>query len=339
MQLSFKQNVPLKEQTTLKIGGPAEQYLAITSEQTLDAAVGYAENNQLPITVLGGGSNVLISDDGVQGLLLHMQIKGIEKDDIDDTHVLLTASAGETFDDVVAYSVANGLWGLENLSYIPGTVGASPVQNIGAYGVEVKDTIYAVRVYNTREWRFEVLTAQECMFGYRDSLFKKAQGKKYIVVAVTFKLSTKANPQLQYKDLKEEFSAHTPSLKEVRDAIGKIRASKFPDWTKVGTAGSFFKNPIIPKQKLEELLKIYPDMPSFPVNNTEVKVPLAWILDNVLHMKGKGTKTVKLYEKQPLVLINTGAATSAEVIDFAEMIAQKVHDTTKITIQWEVTKI
>ena len=334
----WKENEPLHKHTTLRVGGVARFFAHVTNEQELDQAVGYAQENNLPITVLGGGSNVLVSDEGLAGLTILMQISGITTE-IDAGKVMLTAAAGEQFDDVVAHAVGKEYWGLENLSHIPGSTGAVPVQNVGAYGVEVADLIASVRVYNITQRKYEVLTNTECGFGYRDSIFKKEVGKHYIVTEVTFLLTTEHSPNLEYKDLQTKFSGTDPSIQEVRDAVIEIRSKKFPDWHVVGTAGSFFKNPVIQREKFNELKDTYPELPGFPNAEGNVKVPLGWILDKVLHLKGVGSGNVEQYQGQALVLVNKGGARASEIIDHANSVAQKVYVTTGIEVEWEVTKV
>jgi len=338
MSLNIQNNVSLKSYTTLQVGGPAEYFIDVDSEETLVQVVAHAQENELPITVLGEGSNVLVSSKGTAGIVAHMALKGIDEV-AEGTSVALTAAAGELLDDVVLYAGTQGYWGLENLSHIPGTVGAAPVQNVGAYGVEVKDIIQSVRVYNTEIQQFEVLTAAECGFGYRDSFFKKPEGKKYIVVSVTFMLTISPTPQLSYKDLQNRFSESSPSLMDIRAAVIEIRATKFPNWKVVGTAGSFFKNPIIRSAKYEELCTTYPELPGFAVGPHEVKIPLGWILDKALHLRGEGNDKVGTYQGQALVLINKGIADSDDFIFFANDITQKVFDATGVSIDWEVTRV
>ena len=338
MEISLEHNKSLKELTTLQVGGTAQQYVVVRSEQELDTAVTYANKENISITILGGGSNVLVAQAGIQGLVIHMKIAGIESKVQGDV-VMLTVGAGEALDEVVQYTVDNGYWGIENLSHIPGFVGAAPVQNVGAYGREVQEVIESVRVYNTQEQKFEMLTAAECLFGYRDSLFKKEDGKKYIVVAVTFILTTVVTPCLTYRDLKDRFIEEDVTLPEIREAVIEIRSKKFPDWKTVGTAGSFFKNPVIPEKKFEELSVKYPDLPSFPAGDGLVKVPLGWVLDKVLHLKGEGTEKVGTYKGQALVLINRGDATADEIKLFADTLIQKVYDEIGVKVEWEVTKL
>ncbi len=334
--MQIRENVPLHELVTFKTGGPASLFVAVTTEEELTEAVAYARSRNLPITVLGGGSNVLVPDAGLGGLVIHMHICGVEVQEADD-RVYLTAGAGEVFDAVVAETVAAQYWGLENLSHIPGSVGATPIQNVGAYGVEVGSLIRLVRVYDTTLETFTTLAASDCAFGYRHSLFKTARGSHYIVTAVTFALNRDPAPHLSYKDLATRFTGQTPSQQEIRDAVITIRQEKFPDWRVVGTAGSFFKNPIITQAAYRELTVRYPSLPSYAARAGMVKIPLGWVLDHVLAVKGTGTETVGCYEGQALVLYNRGGATTDDVLTFSAQLAERVYEVTGIVIEREVT--
>lgn len=337
--MEFQKSVSLKDITTLKVGGTAEFFAVVTSEEELVEAVRYAKEQQMPITVLGGGSNVLIGEDGVRGLVIKNEIKGWSEERV-GSEVFLGVGAGEVLDEVVAKTVAKGYWGLENLSHIPGSVGATPVQNVGAYGTEVKDLITTVRVFNSDTEAFEELDTVACQFGYRDSVFKKNEGNKYIVVNVTYKLSTRPQPNVTYKDLNARFGEDShPDIAAIREAIIEIRAKKFPDWHVVGTAGSFFKNPVISSEHYEELREAYPDMPGYAVSDTQIKVPLGWILDRVCHLRGITKGRVGTYEGQALVLVHDGSAGAQEVIEFAEYVQSVVKEKTGITIEWEVTRL
>jgi UDP-N-acetylmuramate dehydrogenase len=242
---------------------------------------------------------------------------------------------------LVAETVSRGLSGLENLSDIPGVVGASPVQNIGAYGVEVKDVIESVEVLDMRTRGLRTLAPEECAFGYRDSIFKHDEGKPFIVTNVSFSLSPVFHPNIAYKDLTEYFAtrAAPSSSREVRDAVCTVRAAKFPDLSVLGTAGSFFKNPVLSTEVKEALAAKYPDIPSFPAAPGWYKVPLAWILDHVLHVNGFRSGNVSLFEKQPLVLVAHTGATAREIDDFARDIEKKVFDATHIEIEREVQSV
>jgi len=334
---AIQKNIPLAPYTTFNIGGPADYFTVVSSEQDLCGALEWATEQKQPVTILGGGSNVLINDSGVRGLVVKNSIGGVSHEEEGNT-VYVTAGAGIVWDELVAETVAEGLWGLENLSLIPGTVGATPVQNVGAYGVEVSNLITKVRVYDLEKEDFSELLPNACMFAYRDSVFKTEKGKRYIVTAVTYALSKVPNPQLEYKDLQKKFGAgkNTSSLTEIREAVISIRTGKFPDWHQKGTAGSFFHSPIISKEKYEELLSIYPGLPAFPVGDMQMKVVLSWFLDKVLHLKGVREEKVGTYERHVLVVVNHGGATARDVDTFAKQIEEKVLKATGIKIKREV---
>ena len=275
----------------------------------------------------------------MSGLVLQIKLKGITFADQGEI-VKLEAAAGETFDEVVAEAVEKGYWGLENLSAIPGTVGATPIQNVGAYGVEIADLIERVTVFNPITGELESLTPAQCQFSYRNSIFKHSAGRHYIVVSVTLCLHKKATPKLAYADVAAYgFDAATVTPLQVRLAITEIRSKKFPDWHRVGTAGSFFKNPIITKDKYGELKKEYPELPFFEVNETHVKIPLAWVLDTVCKLKGFKMGSVGLYEHQPLALVNFGNGNEKEITALAEYVSRKVKEKINVDIEWEVQRI
>ena len=328
----------LSAHTTLQVGGPADFFSVFETEAELESVIAYAIENDLSVRVLGGGSNVLIPDEGMSGLIIKNSLLGMVPT-VDGDSVRLTASAGESFDDVVLHCVTQGWWGLENLSHIPGSVGATPIQNVGAYGVEVKDVVESVRVFDIAAKEFKTLTNEDCKFGYRDSVFKSEAGKSYVVTAVTFRLSTHPKPLLAYKDLVKFFEENKqPSLSEIREAVIEIRSKKFPDWKQVGTAGSFFKNPIVSADKFKKLREEYPEMPGYEMPSDTIKIPLGWILDKVLQVKGVREGNVGTYEGQALVLINHGGASSAEISAFAQNIINEVQERLDIVVEWEVTR-
>lgn len=338
MTLRIQENIPLRLHTTLKIGGPAAYFVDVVTVEELKAAVVFAEQKQLPLLLLGGGSNLLIGDAGFSGLVIKLGLSGrTYKEDGD--RVLLTVGAGEELDEVVAEAVSRGLWGIENLSAIPGSVGATPVQNVGAYGVEVKDVITEVSALHVPTKNLRTFSSEECEFGYRDSFFKTEEGKKYIITSVTFLLQKNAQLKILYADLKNFFSNHSPTISDVRAAVIKIRQEKFPDWRTVGTAGSFFKNPIITNEAATLLTARYPELPLHLVSATEKKVPLGYVLDKVFNYKGFRSGNVGLSDTQALVLINYGGASSEEVIAFSEAIKKAVLEKTNLKIECEVTFI
>jgi UDP-N-acetylmuramate dehydrogenase len=331
--MKIEKNKILKEFTAFRIGGPAQFFCSVTHENELEEAIAFAKANKLDIFVLGGGSNILISDEGFKGLVIKMEMKGM---DFMGTNAVV--KAGENWDEFVAHCVKNGLYGVENLSYIPGTVGAAPVQNIGAYGSEVKDTVKSVRAYDTVEEKFREFTNFDCKFEYRDSMFKKEAGR-YIIVSVVFLLKKESEVNISYKDLKEYFGDKKPILAEVRNAVIEIRKRKLPDIKDVGTAGSFFKNPLISHGQANELVEKYPGLPVYPYNDDFVKVSLGWIIDKVCNFKGVGKGDVGTYKNQALVLVNNGNATAKEIKEFAHEIEMAVYDKTKIKIESEVLYI
>lgn len=335
MNIVVTQSESLGRHTTLKAGGVSRYFTRVTNEAELLEALDFAAENSFPFKVLGGGSNVLVSDDGYAGLVIKIANQGIEVNESEDS-VMMTVAAGEVFDDVVNFAVERGWWGIENLSLIPGTVGATPVQNVGAYGVEIKDVLESVKVYDTKEKKFLTLSNEDCSFSYRDSLFKQVPGR-YIIVSVVLRLSKIANPKISYKDLAARFSDSEPELKDIREAVIEIRSHKFPDWNKVGTAGSFFKNPFITVDKFEEIIKTYPELPKYDVGENMVKIPLGYVFDKILNLKGFKEGNVGTYEGQALVLVNYGGATATEIKSFAEALATQVKAKLGIDIEWEVT--
>ena len=336
---NIKQNVLLAPYTTLGVGGEAEYFVEIDTIEALRIAVQWAIKKDLKITILGGGSNVLISDGGVSGLVIKPTFRDVVVNE-DGDEFLVTVSAGKNFDELVAELVDKDIWGLENLSLIPGSVGATPIQNVGAYGVEVGNFITSVVAYDPESDTFRIFRNDECGFAYRHSCFKEKENETLIIVLVTFRLSRKARPRLSYNDLTRYFKEDkNQSLYNIRSAIIEIRSRKFPDWSKVGTAGSFFKNPIVTDKEFTLLRKRHPGLPGFKLDNGAVKIPLGYILDKVLNLKGYKNGNVGLYREQALVLIAHDGATSEEVTRFANEIASRVEETTGIEIEWEVNVI
>jgi UDP-N-acetylmuramate dehydrogenase len=286
--LTIKEHVPLATYTTFKIGGNARFFCAVSSTKELHEACRIAREKALPLLVLGGGSNMLVSDSGFGGLVIKIEIKGIEFEERGEI-VQVRIGAGEDWDYVVAKCVSQGYGGIENLSYIPGTVGAAPVQNIGAYGVEIGSVIAAVRAVNYENGEERIFSRNECRFAYRDSFFKTPGGRKFIITEVTLELQKNCPLNMTYKDVAvfyEQNPAHPKTLQGVRDAVIMIRKRKLPDLSRFGTAGSFFKNPIISEKHFALLKEKYPTLPSYSASEGYVKVPLAWILDNVCGIKG-----------------------------------------------------
>lgn len=329
-----RENVLLSSLTTLRVGGNARFVLECENKDDVGAAIAFAQERNLPWCALGEGSNVLAQDNGYDGVVVALRIPGIVSVDAESS-VTLTAGAGVSWDALVREAAAQNLWGLENLAGIPGTVGAAPVQNIGAYGTEVNDTLTSVEVFDTETGETRALSREECTFGYRDSRFKR--DKRFVILSASFTLSKAAEPNISYKDLiaAQEQGADLSTPRSIGDAVRAIRARKFPDLAKVGTAGSFFKNPTIAKDTYESLKEQYPDMPGYP-NDEGVKVPLAFVLDRVLDLRGYREGNVSLFTEQPLVLVAHENATEKEIDAFAQGIATRVYNAISISIEREV---
>jgi UDP-N-acetylmuramate dehydrogenase len=349
----IKENISLASYTTFKIGGSARFFCSVTSEDDLVKAIAYAREKQVSVFVLGGGSNILINDNGFDGLVIKIDIGGIEKvkseirqlaDKVKSGEsTTISVGAGVQWDTFVEYVVEHGLYGVENLSAIPGTVGAAPVQNIGAYGAEASQVIHSVRAFDTQIGEFIEISNADCHFSYRDSVFKKEKGR-YIITRVDFELTNDGSVNIEYKDVKEYFEKVKasfsvplpPSIREVRSAIIDIRMKKLPDWKRWGTAGSFFKNPIISAEHFQGLKDKYPDLPGFPESNGTVKVSLGWILDKLCNARGLCKGNACVYDKQALVLVTKPGATAEEVVALAQELMKVVKDKTDIEIEGEV---
>jgi UDP-N-acetylmuramate dehydrogenase len=330
----ISEHIPLAAHTTLRVGGAARYFCTVTNESQLREAIAFAQQVGVLWAVIGGGSNILVSDEGYAGLVIVMAIRGQRYQDGDGETLLFTAGAGEILDEVIAETVSHGWWGLENLSHIPGTVGAVPIQNVGAYGVEVSDYIHEVTIYDTRQHAVITFDVDACQFGYRDSYFKR-DGGHLVVLSVTFRLSVVPRPVVSYADLRARLG-DTPSQREIRDCIIAIRSKKFPDWSVVGTAGSFFKNPIITRVEGERLQQQYPTLPLYEVAPGTVKVPLGFILDVICQLKGVRMGNVGLYHEQALVLVAYDNATASEIDIFVSHVTEIVFEKTKIKIEREV---
>ena len=301
----------------------------------MQSAALFAKEHALPFIPLGGGSNLCAPDKGVEAVFVRFLGENISAEP-DAENVFVTAEAGLSWDSFVARAAREGWWGIENLSGIPGTVGASVVQNIGAYGAAVGEHVVRVDTFDTKENITRMFTAAECAFGYRTSVFKK-EADRYFVLRVTFAFSKSPRPNISYRDLKNRFGdvVH-PALQEIRDAVLEIRRGKFPPLSEYGTAGSFFLNPILTEAERSAFATQYPLMPLFPMPEGGVKAPLAWILDHVLSIKGMREGNVFVWEKQPLVLAAEFGARSADVYALAEKIISLAKEKTGIDLVPEV---
>ncbi len=318
----MRENVPLAPLTTFRIGGPARYFVEAREERDVEDALAFAGRQHLPLFVLGGGSNILVSDEGFPGMVLHMAIRGVSEKQ-QRGRIALTAGAGEDWDPIVAEAVRRSLGGIECLSGIPGTVGGTPVQNVGAYGQEVSETIAAVRAFDHEQQRLLELSNAECGFSYRRSIFNTTARDRYIVVSVTYALPQDGVPALRYADVQKHFAGagRQPSLLEVREAVRAIRANKSmllvdgdPD---ARSAGSFFKNPIITEPDYRRLSGIAPSpVPRFPVPGEQglVKLAAAWLIEHAGFSKGYIRGRAGISSRHTLALVNRGGATAADVI-------------------------
>jgi UDP-N-acetylmuramate dehydrogenase len=329
--MTIQEHEPLAPHTTLGVGGEARFFSTVSSVPELAEAVAFARAHAVPIAILGGGSNTLVPDSGFEGLVISIAIDGLEFEG--DTVI---AGAGVSWNLVVDEAAERALWGLENLAGIPGTVGGAVVQNIGAYGVELKDTLLWADLMRLDTGKVERCTSEELQFGYRDSLLKKDSA--LVVVRVALGLSRDASPHLSYPDLaRAALSEKLESPKDIAKAVRSIRAKKFPQGE--GTAGSFFKNPIISKEEAEALVATFPGLPTFPTQAGGVKVPLAWILDHALQLKGYEKNGVRLYENQPIVLAVSPGARASAVDALANEVAEKIKISTGISVTREVVTL
>ncbi len=284
---------------------------------------------------IGAGSNLLFTGD-FNGVVLHSAMRRARATREDDNHVFIEAENGLVLDELIAQLCDMGLSGMENLSYIPGEVGASAVQNVGAYGVEAKDVITEVRALAIADGSERTFTNAECRYGYRDSIFKNDLRGQYIITGVTYRLDKQFVPKLDYGNLRGEVGAN-PTPMDVREAVIRIRRQKLPEVNEIGSAGSFFKNPIVPREQYEAIAAQYERVPHFDQDGG-VKIPAAWLIEQC-GWKGKTIGGAQCYAKQPLVLVNTGNATPQDVITLAQNICDSVHDRFGITISPEVNYI
>jgi len=333
------EHIPLRDLTTFKVGGNARFFVSIRDEGEAKKAVLFAEKHALPLFVLGEGSNIVVSDEGFPGLVIKNEIKSFDVIKNSSEFSIITIGAGENWDETVRRTTEAGLSGIENLSLIPGTVGATPVQNIGAYGVEVKDVIESVRAYDVRTHVTKDFANKECFFSYRNSLFKEEKG--FFILSVTFRLQKGAKPNLEYKDIRERVellgldeSELTPN--KIRTLVSDIRKHKLPDWTVTPTAGSFFKNPELSPQSFLKLQKAYPELPGYPTESGLVKIPLAWIIEHVCNLKGLRVGGAQIFEKHALVIVANESATARDVRELSLVVASSVLEKTGIVVENEV---
>jgi UDP-N-acetylmuramate dehydrogenase len=330
-------NIPLKNYLTMKLGGNARFMANASTPEDIAQLYKNAKDQNLSVVVLGGGSNLLATDEGFNGLIIRNNLRGV--DILEDTPSTTTIkfAAGENWDEAVALTVERGLIGIEALSSIPGTVGAAPVQNIGAYGQELADTFVSLEAYDSVDDRFITLSAEECGFAYRHSIFRGKYAGRYAITSVTLQLFKSAPQPPFYKALEDYFTKNSITLftpKVVRDAVSEIRADKLPDPKIKPNSGSFFKNAIVEKWHLDELLKEYPDMPHFDFGDKTYKVPTGWLIENA-GFKGKLINGMRVNDKNCLVLINEAASSYKDLLAARDEIIGAVRDKYRVAIEQE----
>ncbi len=336
-------NFTEQDLTTLNTFGVAvnaKNYLKIRSTFATKKLIETGRLEESKFTILGGGSNLLFTYNP-EGLVLHVAVPGLRiiKDEKD--HVLIEAGSGVVWHDVVEFAVKNRLGGLENLALIPGFCGAAPIQNIGAYGAEIKDVFDHLTAINIKTGHTEIFNKTSCEFGYRTSVFKTKLKDKYIITRIVLKLNKKYKTNTSYKDLQNYFenkNVVTPGIKEVFDAVIEIRSAKLPNPNEVGNAGSFFKNPVISTKEFENLKKKFPEIPGYDINTGQVKVPAAWLIEQC-GWKGKSKGNVGTWPNQALVIVNNGNATGLEILKFAKALHNDVKKKFGITLEPEVNII
>jgi UDP-N-acetylmuramate dehydrogenase len=332
------EHVLLAPYTAFRVGGPARYFAEVKTIHDVQAAYQFAREKGLPVFILGGGSNVLIQDEELEALVIRMTSSEIRFEG-NGEYVDVVADAGVVWDTLVADVTERGLWGMENLSAIPGSVGASAVQNIGAYGVEAKDIIHSVDVYDSSKDEVHRLNILECVFGYRDSIFKHPKGKNFVVLSVHFRLQKKGTPNLLYKDFTSFAANHNITLlqpRDIRHLVTEVRAGKLPDLQAVGTVGSFFMNPVVSQAVAKGLIERFPEMPQYPQANGTVKLSAAFLIDKVAGLQGVREGDVGLWSHHALVLVNYGKATAQNIVSFASMIVTQVKEKSDVILVPEV---
>jgi len=339
----MQENFSLKAYNTFGVEAKAKYFVEVTTIEELKEAINFS-NSQTPnlsILFLGGGSNILFTED-FDGLAIKLNLQGISDEIINENEALVTANAGENWHNFVIYCLNKNYGGLENLSLIPGNVGTSPMQNIGAYGTEIKDVFVSCKVLDLENLELKTFNLEECRFGYRDSIFKQEGKGKYVILEVTFKLTTKNHTiKTEYGAIKSELenlNIQNPTIQDVSKAVINIRQSKLPDPKQFGNAGSFFKNPTIPLAQFEELKEKFENIQGYP-NGNFVKVPAGWLIEQS-GWKGKQIGNVASHQLQALVIINaTGNATGKEIFDFSTEIINSVKEKYGIELEREVNII
>lgn len=337
--MKILENISLKPFNTFGIDKKAAFFTTVSSIEELKDALSWANDHNLPVLILGGGSNILLTQE-VKGLVIKIEVLGIQIIKETENEVFVEVGAGQSWHEWVQISIANNWAGIENLSLIPGTVGASPMQNIGAYGVELKDVFQSLKALNKIGLEVIDFSFDECEFGYRESVFKHHLKDQFVITSVTFRLQKQPKLNLDYGTIREtlkEMGIPNPGIKEVSNAVIQIRKSKLPDPVEIGNAGSFFKNPTIDSTTFENLLKRFPTLPNYP-NANGIKIPAGWLIEQA-GWKGKKIGNVGVHERQALVLVNYGNGSGEEIKSLAQQIQNDILQKFGIVLHTEVNFI
>lgn len=332
----FLPHFDIQKFNTLAVPAIANYFVSVENEEDLKEAIAFAKAERLPMMVLGGGSNIVLRTD-FPGLVIHMKTRGLQAINEDEESVWLKVSAGENWHALVEFTLNNGFYGLENLSLIPGSVGAAPIQNIGAYGVELKDVFAELTAINIVSGLSVTFTKESCLFGYRDSIFKQSLKDQYIITSVTFKLSKTPQLNLTYPALRAALASvveHEISPQQVSAAVIAIRQSKLPDPSRIPNVGSFFKNPIVTEAQFQSLKQKFPTIVSYPVNSAAVKLAAGWLLDQT-GWRGVDVDGVKVHPEQALVLTNPGRRSGDLVLSVAEKMVMSVKEKFGVELEME----
>ena len=342
----MKTNISLKPYNSFGFDAVAKYFVEINAVNELEALIKNGELGKHKTLILSGGNNILFQNEVFDGLVVHINTKGIEILREDGNEVVVRAQAGEDWPDFVRFCVEKGWHGLENLAHIPGKVGAAPVQNIGAYGIELKDSFLQCEAIALATGETKVFTKEECHFGYRESVFKNDLKGQFVITSVDFLLKKNAPLHLEYGNIKvylEQNGIENPSLQQLHDAICAIRDAKLPDVKQIGSAGSFFKNPVIERAQFEALQKDYPDIPHYDEPDGRVKVPAGWLIEHTGPSTSSGTswkgwrnEHVGVYDKQALVLVHYGGGKGEDIVELARKIQDSVEEKFGIRIGPEV---
>ena len=337
--MNIAHNISLKPYNTFGIDARAKYFASVETIEELKKVISMEE---YPTKfILGGGSNMLLTKD-IDALVIHVNLKGIEILSQTEDHAFIKANAGENWHEFVCWSLENDFGGIENLSLIPGNVGTAPMQNIGAYGVELKDVFHSCEGLNTKTGELKTFTKQECNFGYRESIFKKEAKGKFIITNVTFKLTNKNHKlNTSYGAINDELlrlGINSPTIQDVSKAVIRIRQSKLPDPKEIGNSGSFFKNPVISNSHFEDLKSNFPEIPSYKISEIEVKVPAGWLIEKA-GFKGKTFGNYGVHDRQALVLVNHGGANGNDIYKLAVLIQNTIDRLFKIKLEAEVNII